>query len=203
MSATLDSRVDRGPHSTEPPGQHQFGPFVSALDDTVDRAFERVRGQPALDRLFTTASHLGDFSLVWHIVGITRALTARRRARQSIVFAVLLGFESLIVNQGIKRLFRRPRPTVTGEPGLRVRKPMTSSFPSGHASSGAFAATVLTSYDGRRSAPLWWTVATIVGTSRVYVRIHHASDVIAGAVVGHLLGLAGARVARRVLARWR
>jgi membrane-associated phospholipid phosphatase len=184
-------------------GQHQFGPFVAAIDDAVDSAVDRVRGHPTLDRVFTTASHLGDMSLIWHLVGLARALTGRRRARQSLVLAALLGCESLLVNQGIKRLFRRPRPTLDGDPGLRVRRPLTSSFPSGHASSGAFAATVLTSYDGRRSAPVWWTLASIVGLSRVYVRIHHASDVIAGAVVGRLLGLGAARIARGVLTRWR
>jgi membrane-associated phospholipid phosphatase len=33
-------------------------------------------------------------------------------------------------------------------------------------------------------------LAAIVGTSRAFVRIHHASDVIGGALVGLVLGLA-------------
>jgi len=70
-----------------------------------------------------------------------------------------------------------------------VRTPSTSSFPSGHASAAAFAATVLTTLDGKKSAPLWFGLAGIVGTSRAFVRIHHASDVIGGAVVGVGLGL--------------
>ena len=32
--------------------------------------------------------------------------------------------------------------------------------------------------------PLWYGLAGIVATSRIHVRIHHASDVIAGAIVG-------------------
>jgi membrane-associated phospholipid phosphatase len=184
----------------DPAGLQRFGPAVSAFDDAVDLALDRVRGHRLPDRLFLTASHLGDWSLIWHLVGIGRALTGRNRARQSLLFAALLGCESLIVNQGIKRIFRRARPTTEGSAGLRVRRPMTSSFPSGHASAGAFAATVLTGFDGRRSAPLWWPLASIVGISRVYVRIHHASDVVAGAIVGRVLGLAGVRIARRLLA---
>lgn len=181
------------------PGQQRFGSAVSRFDELVDRAFDPLRGQPAADALFTTASRLGDWSLIWHLVGITRAATSRRRAKQSLVFAALLGVESLTVNQGIKRLTKRPRPTVDGLPGLQVRRPSTSSFPSGHASAGAFAATVLTSFDGRRSAPVWWTMAAVVAVSRIHVRIHHGSDVVAGAVVGTALGLAARRVAHRLL----
>jgi undecaprenyl-diphosphatase len=49
---------------------------------------------------------------------------------------------------------------------------------------------VLTTLDGKKSAPLWFGIAAIVGTSRAFVRIHHASDVIGGAFVGLILGLA-------------
>ena len=39
--------------------------------------------------------------------------------------------------------------------------------------------------DGRRrSAPLWYGIAAAVAASRVHVRIHHGSDVVAGAAIG-------------------
>jgi undecaprenyl-diphosphatase len=47
---------------------------------------------------------------------------------------------------------------------------------------------VLTHYSGTRFAPVWFGVATLVGSSRAYVRIHHASDVLGGAVIGAALG---------------
>jgi undecaprenyl-diphosphatase len=108
---------------------------------------------------------------------------------QAIALSALLGAESLIVNQGVKRAFKRERPTEAGDDRFEVRKPSTSSFPSGHASAAAFAATVLTTLDGKKSAPMWFGLAAVVGTSRAFVRIHHASDVIGGAVVGVGLGL--------------
>jgi undecaprenyl-diphosphatase len=104
----------------------------------------------------------------------------------------------LIVNQGIKRLFRRERPTTTGDERLQVRRPSTSSFPSGHASSAVFAAMVLSGWDGPVLSALWFKIAAVVGISRAYVRIHHGSDVVAGAVVGVVLGLAGRQIARRL-----
>ena len=123
-------------------------------------------------------------------------LTSDRRANQVPILALALGAESLLVNQGLKRLFHRSLPTVEGDPRFPVRRPATSAFPSGHASAAAFTATILTAWDGRRWAPVWWAIAVTVAASRAYVRIHHASDVVAGMAVGGVLGLAAARLTR-------
>ena len=142
------------------PGRSAFGPAIARFDRWADIALERVRGNPVADTVMTSATALGDFSLIWHIVNVSRGLTGGRRADQVPVLALAIGAESLIVNQGLKRLFRRPRPTVEGDPRYPVRRPQTSSFPSGHASAAAFTAVLLTTWDGKRSAPLWWTLAS-------------------------------------------
>jgi len=178
------------------PGEGSLGPAVERFDHRADAVLEVVRGNPIIDGVFTTASRVGDFSLIWHVVSIVRGVR-KRRPDQVVALAMALGAESLIVNQGIKRIFRRARPTTSGDPRYHVRRPSTSAFPSGHASSAAFTATVLGAWDGPRSRPLWWTLAAIVGTSRAYVRIHHASDVIGGAVVGAGLGAIAVRILRR------
>jgi undecaprenyl-diphosphatase len=198
--ATTDAAPEpiADPSHSDVPGQGAFGPAVDAFDRRVDKLLERVRGHPVADKVFTTASHVGEFSLIWHAISVTRGLVKGRRD-QVVVLAVLIGAESLIVNQGVKRLFKRTRPTTDGDDRLKVRKPMTSSFPSGHASAAAFAATMLTAWDGKRTGTVWFTLAGVVGTSRAYVRIHHASDVVGGLVVGRFLGLIGRRVARRIL----
>jgi undecaprenyl-diphosphatase len=188
--------IDAGPFPIVP-GQSQFGPQVDAFDEGVDALLEQLRGNPIADRIFSTASHVGDFSLIWHGIGIARGI-AKGRPDQVVVLALMLGAESLIVNQGVKRLFRRERPTQTGDDRLQVRRPTTSSFPSGHASSAAFAAMVLSGWDGPKVGMIWWKIAAIVGISRAYVRIHHGSDVVAGAFVGTMLGLIGRRIARRL-----
>lgn len=184
--------------AASPPGRRTLGVATARFDRRVDEALEHWRGRRVPDAVFLAASRLGDFSVIWHLCGLARGLTSDRRAQQAFVLAGLLGAESLVVNQGVKRVFGRQRPTVAGDPRLRVRRPLTSSFPSGHASAAAFAATVLTGWDGRRSAPLWWGVAATVAASRVYVRIHHASDIVAGMAAGAALGWG----ARRLLRRW-
>jgi membrane-associated phospholipid phosphatase len=178
------------------PGRSQFGPAVDAFDERVDALLEALRGHPIADRVLLAASHAGDWSAIWHVLSLTRGLL-RGRPDQVVALAVAIGAESLIVNQGVKRLFRRERPTIAGDERYTVRQPTTSAFPSGHASAAAFAASAFIAWDGRRWAPWWVMVAAVVGVSRAYVRIHHASDVIGGAMVG----LALAAIARPVLRR--
>jgi membrane-associated phospholipid phosphatase len=171
---------------------------VAGFDRWADEQLERVRDHPVLARTLSAASHLGDHSLIWMIVAAARGTRSDREATQAPLLAALIATESLIVNQGVKRLFRRTRPTERGDPRFVVRRPSTSSFPSGHASSAFFVASVLTELGGRRAAPLWFAAGSVVAVSRAYVRIHHASDVVAGAIVGLLLGrvaIAGLRAA--------
>jgi membrane-associated phospholipid phosphatase len=173
---------------------HPFGSTVAAFDDQVDRALERLRGHPVADTVFQSATKLADMSLIWHLIGALRTIVGGAPAAEAVQLSALLGVESLVVNQGVKRLFRRTRPTETGDHRYPVRRPVTSSFPSGHASSAFFAATMLTSMAGRRSAPVWFGLAGIVALSRPYVRIHHASDIVAGAALGLGLGRLAVRI---------
>jgi undecaprenyl-diphosphatase len=99
-----------------------------------------------------------------------------------------LGVEAAIVNGPVKMLFRRQRP-VGHERPHHLRTPRTSSFPSGHASAGMFAA-VLFAARTRRRWP-WYILGALMGWSRVHVKIHHPSDVIGGAAVGLVLGRVG------------
>ncbi len=162
---------------------------VETLDARVDEWYQPARKINLLNTTMVAASTLGDWSLIWHLVNATRGILTRD-VRSIAALTLFLGAESLIVNQGIKRLFRRQRPTEHGAEGLTVRRPKTSSFPSGHASAAAFAAVLLSSLTGGWWILLWTLIAVNVAMSRFHVRIHHASDVVAGAIVGAALATA-------------
>jgi hypothetical protein len=179
--------------NTPAPGVEALGGVVARFDEAADAALETLRANPVLSRVMPLATDAGEFSAIWHVCSLVRGLT-RRRPDQVLALAIGIGLESLLVNQGIKRLFRRERPTTGGDQRFEIRTPLTSSFPSGHASAAAFAATVLIGWDGKRWAPLWATIAATVAISRPFVRIHHASDVVGGVAVGLTLGLAARRV---------
>ena len=171
---------------------HRVTTAIAAFDTAIDTRVDRFRGHPHIDRLMYAASELGDFSLIWHLVSATRALAPDRRLAHAVRVAVVLGVESGLVNGPVKSLFRRHRPAWEQERPRRLRRPRTTSFPSGHASAAFTAAGVLAQNDPL--APLYYAIGAVVAGSRVYVKIHHPSDVVAGALVGIVL----ARVARKV-----
>jgi len=89
----------------------------------------------------------------------------------------------------VDRAFDRVRPDayyVDGPLPYRMRRPKTSAFPSGHAASAFTAATLLA--DDDPLAPAYYALAVLVAASRVYVKMHHASDVVAGSAWGAAFG---------------
>jgi undecaprenyl-diphosphatase len=167
---------------------------VRAFDEAVDRRLDQVRGRPAADKTMYALSELADFSLLWHLAGSVRGLRSGRLSDVVRVSAIL-GVESALVNGLVKALFGRVRPGRETPHPFRLRQPLTSSFPSGHASAAFTAAGVLG--EDSRAWPAWYALAGLVAVSRIYVKIHHASDVLGGVVVGVVLG----RIARRLWPR--
>jgi undecaprenyl-diphosphatase len=172
----------------------QLGKTVDAFDARVDNWFDdHLRGNPVADRVFYSASALGDHSLVWLILGAARGLRSERHFPAALRVGVGLGVESVLVNLGIKSVFRRarPLPTLATRP-LHLRRPRTSSFPSGHATSAFTAAGLLAEDDVLW--PAYYILALIVAWSRVHVKVHHASDVVVGIGIGMVLGRIGRRI---------
>ena len=165
---------------------------IRRFDDRVDTAFDRLRGNPVADRVFYAASELGDFGVIWLIFGALRGLRSEHDWHAAVRVGVGVGAESALVNGVIKSFFRRTRPVWEAERPLRLRRPRTSSFPSGHATS-AFTSAALLSEDDPLW-PLYYAVAIVVAWSRVYVKIHHASDVVAGIAIGAALGRIGRKL---------
>lgn len=157
---------------------------VKAFDATADRFVARIRN-PKLDAVMYRVSSAADHSLVWHFVGAAEGLR-RGDLKFAGRFASAMGVESALTNGAVKLLFERVRPVEYAELEFShgLRKPVTSSFPSGHATAAFCAATLL------GGGSVWYGAAAMVASTRVYVRLHHASDVVAGAAFGLALGYA-------------
>lgn len=81
-----------------------------------------------------------------------------------------------VVVEGLKRITREKRPD-----GSDLK-----SFPSGHTAEAFAIATVLADYQPK-TAWVGYASAAAVGWSRVHLEKHHWQDVVAGAVIGHLI----------------
>jgi len=167
---------------------------IDRFDEIVDGAFDRLRGNRRVDRLFYGASAVGDHGMLWVMLGALRGLRGDHHWQAAVRVGLGVGIESVVVNAGVKSLFRRSRPVVTEPRPFPLRIPLTSSFPSGHATSAFCAATLLADGDPHL-APLYFGAATVVALSRIHVKIHHASDVVGGVAIGLLLGQIGKRIA--------
>jgi undecaprenyl-diphosphatase len=171
--------------------------IVRRFDRTADEVLELLRGDRVADRLFYSASEAGNFSLLWHVAAWAPYVWRRSPSelRRAAGTSVALVVESVVVNGAVKSLFDRARPNQLDVRPHRLRQPSTSSFPSGHASAAAVAVQLL-----GRDRPRWTraglvAAGVVVSTSRAYVRIHHASDVVGGLALGWVLGRALRRAA--------
>jgi undecaprenyl-diphosphatase len=102
--------------------------------------------------------------------------------------ALIANALSHVAVQILKRTVARARPCdANGVPLAEIAIPDPFSFPSGHsAASTAVAATLTLAHPWL--APIALPLAAAVCVSRIRLRVHHRSDVLAGAA----LGLAGA-----------
>ncbi|MHB8219176.1 MAG: phosphatase PAP2 family protein [Acidimicrobiales bacterium] len=171
---------------------------TSGFDRAVDAAFDPWRGPGAATTAAVVLSNVSDYGFAWLVLSVLKGRRpgpARRRSRRALAIA---GLVSMASNALLKKGVDRDRPG-TAEPAggpaggrsggaPRVRRPTTSSFPSGHTLASFCTATTLAT--GPVEAACYLGFATAVAASRVHLRAHHASDVVGGAVIGVVLGCA-------------
>jgi len=168
---------------------------IPALDRELFGLVARTH-TPELDRVIPAISRAANNSRLWLGLALPLATFGGRRGKRAAVRGVIsIGATSLLVNQGVKRLVRRPRPSIRRVPAVRRLpvQPLTTSFPSGHAASaGAFSVGMAAELP--RAAPIVASLAAAVAYSRVYVGVHYPADVAVGAGIGVGMAFATRRI---------
>jgi membrane-associated phospholipid phosphatase len=143
------------------------------------------------NKIMLTLTFLGthNFLIPANLLLIAYFLFIRKHKWYSIKVPAI-ALTSLGLMFGLKYFFGRPRPDV---PLLFEAEGM--SFPSGHAlfSITFYGLIIYLIYKGVKNAPLRWGLISLlvilmllIGFSRVYLRVHYATDVIAGFAVGFM-----------------
>lgn len=167
---------------------------VGSLDRVAFALINQTWSNPVFDRVFPAITDL--HKIPWVKFGLAPAVLAlwlykgRRRALQVLVVAAIaVGAADLMAYRVIKPRAERLRPEYAGI-GAIVRGPSGGKygFPSNHASTTAAAAAVLgVAYPA--AAGLFWFGSGVIAYSRVYVGAHYPGDVLAGMLLGGLIGV--------------
>lgn len=168
---------------------HQVGGTDRAISGAVAR-LPRSGADEGLRKLTASADQGG----LWIAVAAVLAVRAGVTRRAALRGLISLSGASLLANVVLKPVFPRRRPAAELLPVDRrlVRRPKSSSFPSGHAASAAAFATAV-ALESPRSAIVVGPLAATVAYSRVHTGVHWGSDVLAGAAVGSGVALATRR----------
>lgn len=115
-------------------------------------------------------------------------LRHRRRWREMIIAAAIIGSVAFLASLVANRFIQDPRPFILGRFTPMIPSATDNGFPSDHVLLLAATAAV-TMVASLRAGLLGLLGAVLVGLARVYVGVHHLADV-AGSVV--IVGIAGA-----------
>jgi membrane-associated phospholipid phosphatase len=171
-----------------------------ALDRRLYRALNHGGGAMA-DAFFKGVTELGS---LWASAGGTLALAGARRRREALD-AMGAATAMWLLGQGLKRLWRRPRPyRALEEVRLLIAEPSGTTWPSSHpAVLLAFVTVAARDLDaswGVRTAVA--AVAGTIGLSRIYLGVHYPADVLGGLLLGRgVADLWTAAASPRILGR--
>jgi membrane-associated phospholipid phosphatase len=162
----------------------QPGPTV--VDGTIMRRWPQTHRFGWLDRVAVTASQAGEVSLIWFGLTVVAFVADRLTTREAMIGVGVIAAEWIITNRGVKRFFWRDRPTPVSPDPRGVRRPSSSSLPSGHSAASACAAVFVGQHSGWILPMI--VIAVLIGCSRAHLRVHYPTDVIAGWAWGASLG---------------
>ena len=163
------------------------GPAMARADQALADEIGRSVPRAALD-VFALFTHLGDALTLTALCGAVALWLWTRRRRALVIGWVVAVAGNAALNLALKAAFMRVRPVHDAS----LATAAGYSFPSGHSSGSVVAWGMLAYVLARRLQPRWHlpcalaaaALAFTVGCSRIFLRVHFASDVLAGFASG-------------------
>ncbi len=167
--------------------------MITDFDFAVLNALQSVRSV-LLDWIMIVITYIGSTGIVWIVPGLV-LLCRKGTRRQGAVILAAMGLGQLLGTLILKNIIMRPRPFsypqgLLSPETLAIPLPMGRwSFPSGHTIT-SFAAATGIFFANKKCGIAALVLAALIGLSRLYLYVHFPTDVLAGAVLGVLCGIA-------------
>jgi decaprenylphosphoryl-5-phosphoribose phosphatase len=158
---------------------------MAELDQKLLRAMRTRWHTPALEAAARALGKSANNGGIWFVIGAVLALIDDSH-REAWTICALLAPAAIVLNYGVKTIVRRPRPVLEGLPPLGGA-PSSLSFPSAHATSSFAVATAMTRIEP--VGAIAFVLAAALALGRPYLGMHYPSDVLAGALLGVVIGL--------------
>ena len=157
---------------------------IRSIDRWVIDNISRIHS-PTLNIIMKAASRSANVGIIWWIV-ILPFIINREWRSIGLNFVISLCFAHVMGEGLIKHLVKRVRPCHGLDDDEQIiNRPRFYSFPSGH-TTASFSMVGVAIY---RGLPLYVVIpiliaALLISFSRIYLRVHYLSDVLAGIVLG-------------------
>lgn len=160
---------------------------IQRFDELVLFKIKKLHSRP-MTKVLKVVTYLGNGGFVWFLLSFPMLIIKNMRsAGINIIFSLLITW--LIGEITIKHIVGRVRPSEQlSEDEQLIKRPKHYSFPSGHTAS-SFSVVAVTLL----RCP-WWIfvpailLASMIGFSRVYFRVHYLTDVAVGFLLGSVCG---------------
>ncbi|CCY76164.1 phosphatase PAP2 family protein [Brachyspira aalborgi] len=161
--------------------------FMSQIDDKLFLKIFKDNRRGYFKSFMKLMSRLGD-GYVWAFLYFSLYMFRIKYAILYFARAAAAVFICIFVFLYIKSFFSRMRPYKKHDKIPIMYPPDKHSFPSGHTMVGFAISFSVGSYSFG-SAILFYTIASLIAFSRVYVGLHYPLDVICGIVLGSVIGM--------------
>lgn len=174
---------------------------IQNIDNRVLDNISRIH-KPALNKIMITASCAGNAGIVWWAVCLPFLINSNWRATGAnfvfgLAWAHLMG--EIIIKHIVKRV--RPCHTLDDDEQL-IDRPRFYSFPSGHTTASfAMVGVALMRCKVITFMPILM-LAMLIAFSRIYLRVHYLTDVIAGMILGLTCGICSVLIFNTVVPMW-
>ena len=174
---------------------------MNAFEIKILDAIQQTFGCKFMDFIMPKISYLGDYGIVCIALSLLFIMIPKTR-KMGISSGLALFIGLIVCNLLLKPLVFRVRPYfINTDAVLLVKRLEDGSFPSGHALAVFETATAFMKHDKRFGIPAL-VLAFLVAFSRLYLYVHYPSDVIAGILLGVIIGLTSCFIIKKLYIKY-